>query len=115
MTDWITDRAPTENDADPDGDVAVRRQPYREGKKVYRDWSLIAAGTPWRHTEYWTERDTPEPVTTRRFASITRTVTANGSHTIDAIDTDGNAWWMVVGDPDWDQGWQRMTPLPTDA
>lgn len=51
--------------------------------------------------------------TRRRLVSITRTVSLNGSHTIDAIDDDGVAWWKSISDsPEKDVDWTRLTPLP---
>jgi hypothetical protein len=52
----------------------------------------------------------------RRFASISRTVHADGDvQTIDAIDQDGRAWWMILdlGDTDYEPEWAELTPLPT--
>jgi hypothetical protein len=34
----------------------------------------------------------------RRFASLTRTVNPDGTHTLDAIDQYGPAWWLIIGD-----------------
>ena len=56
---------------------------------------------------------TPEPTPTpRKFASLTRTAHGFG-HTIDAIDDDGVAWWMVIGPDDCsDTEWHQLLPLP---
>ena len=57
MSEWITDRAPTEADADPDGDVLIRRSstdfialPWRY---VAAGAPYVAAGAPWRRTGIW--------------------------------------------------------------
>jgi hypothetical protein len=54
----------------------------------------------------------------RRFASLTRTPTPQGFTVLDAIDTDGRAWWLVLND-DWrplpaaPDNWSELEPLPT--
>lgn len=49
----------------------------------------------------------------RRFASITRSVGINYIHTIDAIDQDGRAWWLVLGDSSAPETWTELQPLPS--
>lgn len=51
----------------------------------------------------------------RRFAYISRTVNANGAHTLDAIDDDGRAWWLAVGPDDINapETWTELRPLPS--
>jgi hypothetical protein len=49
----------------------------------------------------------------RRFVQISRTVQANGAHTIDAIDDDGRAWWLVAGHEDAPEEWTELLPLPS--
>ena len=48
----------------------------------------------------------------RRFASLTRTVNPNGTHTLDAIDQFGRAWWLVVGNDEAPEHWTELQPLP---
>jgi hypothetical protein len=46
---WITHRAPTEEDGDGDGDVMVHRQSIRgnlKGYWAYRKWHDVHLGTP---------------------------------------------------------------------
>jgi hypothetical protein len=52
-------------------------------------------------------------VNDRRFASITRTVGINYTHTIDAIDQDGRAWWLVLGESGAPETWTELLPLPS--
>lgn len=52
-------------------------------------------------------------ITPRRFISITRTVQTNGLHTLDAIDDDGRAWWLVVNSDDAPDEWTETQPLPS--
>ena len=54
MTDWITDRLPTADDAEDDdaidaGDVRVQRQPDRSPTRVwnYTNYRLVVPGQPW--------------------------------------------------------------------
>ena len=108
--DWITDRRPTEADGDKDGDVLARQSPNGDDYS-YRHWSYVGEATPWKHFENWQPPAATEP-TPRKFASLTRTAHGFG-HTIDAIDDDGVAWWMVIGPDDCsDTEWHQLLPLP---
>lgn len=49
---------------------------------------------------------------TTPFVSLTRTVLPDTSHVLDAIDADGRAWWLIVGNPDAPEGWTELLPLP---
>ena len=49
----------------------------------------------------------------RRFASLTRTPTPQGFTVLDAIDTDGRAWWLILGDDAAPDGWNELLQLPT--
>ena len=49
----------------------------------------------------------------RRFASLTRTILPNGVHALDAIDDDGRAWWLIVGNDEAPDTWTELQPLPT--
>ena len=48
----------------------------------------------------------------RRFASLTRTVNPDGAHTLDAIDQDGRAWWLVLGWHGPRGTWTELQSLP---
>ena len=55
---WITDRPPTEADADRDGDVRMKGHPGAcgtRGASLYCcvHWSHVAHGAPWQHTSDW--------------------------------------------------------------
>lgn len=135
MSNWITDRLPTEADGDKDGDVWVRIRP--DLVIVSRmHWSFVGPNTPWQRSQFWKPpapqlKPEPEPeevvaeLRPRRFVFISRTVQANGFNTLDAIDDDGVAWWMVLGDIpggfERDSAgkivlspnvWTRLSPLP---
>jgi hypothetical protein len=49
----------------------------------------------------------------RRFVSIQRSIGINYTHTIDAIDQDGRAWWLVLGDSSVPETWTELQPLPS--
>lgn len=64
MSDWITDRPPTEADGDRDGDVWVRTRPDQE-IGFYVHWSIVGIGTPWQRSHFWrppAPQIEPEPV-----------------------------------------------------
>lgn len=51
----------------------------------------------------------------RKFVSIRRIIDPNtGSHTLDAIASDGSAWWRVISGAtdEQDTSWQPMEALP---
>lgn len=50
-TTWITDRRPTESDADSDGDVKLH-DPVIDS--VFVHWKYVAEGAPWAHAPDWT-------------------------------------------------------------
>jgi len=50
----------------------------------------------------------------RRIVQITRAIDPDtGFHTIDAIDNDGRAWWLVAGNPHAPEEWTELRPLPS--
>jgi hypothetical protein len=55
---FISDRLPTETDADCDGDV---RLAHDESYTLVK-WPFVASGAPWTYTERWHEANTPQPV-----------------------------------------------------
>jgi len=49
----------------------------------------------------------------RRFVSLARTISHDGSYAVlDAIDNEGNAWWLVIGDEKAPDDWTQLQPLP---
>ena len=105
--DWITDRVPTEADADCVKDVAVKQRPTSDGF-AYLHWGFVKPGMAWRRTGRWAA---PEPAALtsqpRRIVSISRTV-YGATHTIDAVADDGTAWWKVPGEA----AWKQLPALP---
>ena len=54
------------------------------------------------------------PTEPRRFARIIRNVDSHtGIHTLDAIDEDGRAWWLVLGNEAAPMEWVEMQKLPS--
>ena len=99
MTDWITDRLPTEADADEHGEVLAQGKTWSGFVK----WKRVTTGTHWRHTSLWRSPDGVAPTTTipRKFTSIT--------HSDDrylALADDGTAWF------NFGKGWLQLDPLP---
>ena len=96
-TDWITDRLPTEADADFDGRVMVTTTTH--GAALLVSWDSVRPSEQWRHTSAW---HILTPTTTPRlFTSIT--------HVCDrylALADDGTAWF------NFGKGWVQLDPLP---
>lgn len=100
MTDWITDRLPTEADADKYGFVTT---PGLMGT-VQNHWSTVMRGAPWRHTTIQgliMAKSHKFTVIPRKFTSITY---ANNRYI--ALADDGTAW------EDYGHGWRQIHPLP---
>lgn len=57
---WITDRVPTESDADPYGEVITRNR-LNPDNWVHIHWSLIRPGNSWRRTACWEPHTEPVP------------------------------------------------------
>ena len=99
-TDWITDRLPTEADADGHGEVLAQDEPWGS----FTEWEAVTTGTPWRHTSTWRSPDGATPTTTtipRKFTSITR-----ADYRYLALADDGTAW------EGYGNGWVQLDPLP---
>lgn len=100
-TDWITDRPPTEADADEHG-LVLARWPYKSNPALLwsspAEWEAVTTGTPWRHTSMWGSAPTTIP---RKFTSITH---ADDRYL--ALADDGTAW------EDYGNGWVQLDPLP---
>jgi len=122
MSDWITDRPPTEADGDRDGDVWVRTRPDQE-IGFYVHWSIVGIGTPWQRSHFWRPpapqiepEPEPEPAAPatepRRFVSVSRTLLSPIESIIDAIDDEGVAWTRKSFPFPPQPSWQRIDPLP---
>ena len=94
--DWITDRLPTEADADSAGDVVIQPDHDQWGMT---EWYNVPESTPWLAFK---PADAVEAGQRRRIVSLSRTV-YGAVHTLDAVADDGTAWWKVPGEADWTQ------------
>jgi len=55
-------------------------------------------------------------LTPRRFISIRRTIDPDTNiHTLDAIADDGSAWWMMISEEAYVDGWNPHDPLPSSS
>jgi len=55
-----------------------------------------------------------KPMQPRQFKSISRTVLPfDGGLTLDAVDEDGRAWWLIVGNDEAPHTWTEFPPLPS--
>ena len=111
--DWITDRLPTEADADSAGDVVIRLD---HDQWDMTEWYNVPESTPWIAFEPADAANFLNDIAAaveagkrRRIISVTRTVLERDIHTIDAIADDGTAWWMIAGVTD---GWTQLPALP---
>ena len=53
MSEWTTDRPPTEADGDEDGNVQMRQSPCNSCFTLYVHWSYVKEEVPWQHTHEW--------------------------------------------------------------
>lgn len=108
MTDWITDRwitdrLPTEADADEHGEVLAQLPSwFKPGEtwSAFTEWEQVPANTPWRHTSLWGSAAAPT-TTPRLFTSITY---ADDRYL--ALADDGTAWF------NFGKSWLQLDPLP---
>ena len=105
--EWITDRLPTEADADVDGDVRVprgRAQDPAGERWWYQHYSLIVPGQPWWSPRV-SERVEVEPVAvpapTRKVVQI-----AAAGEDLFALCDDGTTW--ALGS----KGWTQLPAIP---
>lgn len=96
-TDWITDRLPTEADADRYGRVTIYDEPFT---RYCKWWNVANLDEKWRHTSMRGAAAAPT-TTPRLFTSITY---ADDRYL--ALADDGTAW------EDWGQGWVQLDSLP---
>jgi hypothetical protein len=117
--DWITDRLPTERDADGYGNVRIPKYPAdlpdksRDGSRVYQHYSLIIPGQPW--WSRWAVQATPASVEPpappaerkiKQFAYIPKT--EDKGEKVIALCNDGSLWYASPG---W-LNWLSFAPIP---
>jgi hypothetical protein len=107
MTEWITDRLPTAEDADADGDVKVmacRGQSPEEDYYAY--YSVVVPGQPWwsRNAAARAAQQTPPPA-----PAPTRVVTAMCAafDSMYAACNDGTVWARSPMCP-----WHQLPSIP---
>lgn len=134
MSEWITDRQPTQADEDGDGEVVMRRFPDgRKSTAGYPDALVAAAhvgpGIPWKHAGTWRPRPepepTPEPLAEPELTPQTRKVPrgflalydmpknnpGGPERVVVAIATDHTAWFRDLHDG-LGFGWIQVPTLP---
>jgi hypothetical protein len=110
MDQWITDRLPTEADADKDGDVTL---PWRVGQRPpstnWQHHTLVVPGQPW-----WSEKAAaqvevaaPAPAPTRKVVQIA----ASTGLDLFALCDDGTVWVGHASRSTWD----RLPAIPQEA
>jgi hypothetical protein len=107
MTEWITDRLPTVEDADGDGDVKIKTGRYQgpaEGE--YAHYDVVVPGQPWwsRNAAARTAQPTPPPA-----PAPTRVVTAMTAafDSMYAACNDGTVWARSPMCP-----WHQLPSIP---
>lgn len=131
--DWIITRQPLASDGNKDGAVHVRKYPDREwGVNIH--WSYVGIGVPWQHTNDFEGVVEPIPSgyidkaippesdiegqpddvgRSRTFVSVQRTYVKHAkAHFLDAIASDGTAWWRYSDENAVDTHWIRCRDLP---
>jgi hypothetical protein len=119
--EWITSRQPLASDGNRDGAVHVRKYPDREwGVNIH--WSYVGTGVPWQYTNDFEGLVEPTPEESvqdeevgpwRVFLSVQRTYVKHAkAHFLDAIASDGTAWWRYSDQDSIDTHWIRYPDLP---
>lgn len=96
MTYWISDRLPTKDDADKDGDVIICSEDRTYW--MLAQWDVAKDGTPWIpfvKPGYSATVEPPTP-TRRRFVSL---ISHNSA--LIAVADDGTAWFQLDSASDW--------------
>lgn len=113
---WVTFRQPSQDDADSDGLVMVVA---RGEMPVLVDWKVAWNNADqwseyygWTHTDKWHEealtQNQPSTDLQRLYISVSRSYGPRGQHIIDAVASDGTAWYLEA-----DKGvWHQHPPLP---
>lgn len=130
---WITTRQPMALDGNKDGAVHVRKYPDKQwGVNIH--WSYVGTGVPWEHTKDYEGliepippgyidnaippesevEGQPDDIATRRtFISVQRTYVKHAkAHFLDAVASDGTAWWRYSDENAIDTYWIRYPDLP---
>jgi len=102
MSEWITDRVPTAEDADQDGDVKIPYKPCSIPEQgVFAHYSVVVPGQPWwsRNAAARAAQPTPPPAPApARVVTAMTTITAG---MIVAACNDGTVWSINQRDEEW--------------
>jgi hypothetical protein len=113
MAEWITDRLPTAEDADAEGDVRIRRTRDPELFQ-FAHWSCVVPGQPWwsRNAAARVAQPTPPPA-----PAPTSVVTAMAAtqYRVFAACSDGTMWDWTPADGKWRQFHSIPQPEASDA
>ena len=125
MTEWITDRLPTERDADGDGDVRVPRDLGADPLTLYgyQFYKWIVPGQPWWSRNAATAPEPapesapepapePAPVAGRKIVQFVH-VPENDYHgqKAFALCDDGTMWTSSISNT-MCAPWQQLPPIP---
>jgi hypothetical protein len=110
MTDhtWFTDRPPTAEDGDSDGDVCMEPRPGSRHNPPCVHWSYVGPGVPWRRTVFWTA-PANLPGVNGQWIKGTDALPSR-CH----ADSDGEVQVLVAGDLQWIQ-WRTVGSVTRSA
>jgi len=107
MSEWITDRLPSEADADFEGDVRFRGSPDCEPESApHIHYTCVVPGQPW-----WSGRAAraaePTPPPAPAPARVVTALTFDPDDVIIAACNDGTLWAMSLG-----KQWCQLSSIP---
>ncbi len=107
MAEWITDRLPTEADADSNGDVKIPYKPCIFGQGVFAHYSVVVPGQPWWSRNAAARAAQPTPPPAPAPARVVTSMCAAGPRFFAACN-DGTIWSMgnLGGE------WYPIAPIP---
>jgi hypothetical protein len=110
MAEWITDRLPTAEDADSDGEVIIRRDSKLRG---YMHWSCVVPGQPWWSPNAAARAAQPTPPPAPAPTRVVTAMAAAGTRFYVACN-DGTIWTMGNLGGEWYQLHSIPQPEATD-
>ena len=112
MADWITDRLPTEADADAEGEVSIRRGP---ALRSYMHWSYVVPGQPWWSANAAARIVQPTPPPAPATTRVVTAVVVDGDRAIIAACNDGTIWCLFRTSGEWQELPSIPQPEASDA
>jgi hypothetical protein len=121
--DWITDRLPTEADADSDGDVLIPQgiEGAEEGPDSgcfhYYHYSLIVPGQPWWSKKAAAANPTPPatspaPAPTRKVVQIVATAESKNCYSCLYALCNDDSIFEIAFRPGIPDVWRQLPPIP---